>query len=157
MSDDVSLREVRDEDEAVFFTQQNDPEAARMAAFPIRDRATHEAHWRKVRETRGAVVRTILCGREVAGNVVSFERNERRFVGYWLGRSFWGRGIATRALELFLDIERTRPLEAFVAKHNVGSIRVLEKNGFVRTGEGVIPPDESGNGAVEEWLMRRER
>jgi len=152
MAGDIELREVREEDEPVFFAQQNDPDAARMAAFPIRDREAHAAHWRKVRATPGALVRTVLSGGRIAGNVGSFERSGRRLVGYWIGRDFWGRGVATRALALFLEIERTRPLDAFVAKHNAGSIRVLEKNGFVRIEDGA-PPGEDG---VEEWLMRRE-
>jgi RimJ/RimL family protein N-acetyltransferase len=51
-------------------------------------------------------------------------------VGYWLGKAYWGRGIASSALALFLDDERHRPLLATVAAHNVGSRRVLEKAGF---------------------------
>jgi len=61
--------------------------------------------------------------------------NSEREVGYWIGREFWGKGIATRALSQFLEIEKTRPLCAYVAKHNVGSRRVLEKCGFILTGE----------------------
>ena len=41
-------------------------------------------------------------------------------VGYWIGRRDWGRGIATRALALFLERVTTRPLYAFVAVNNVG-------------------------------------
>ncbi|MBP8242640.1 MAG: GNAT family N-acetyltransferase, partial [Thermoflexales bacterium] len=59
----------------------------------------------------------------------------QREVGYWLGREFWGKGIATRALEAFLAIDTTRPLHAFVVHHNLGSIRVLEKCGFVRAAQ----------------------
>jgi len=53
-----------------------------------------------------------------------------REVGYWLGKAYWGKGIATHALELFLEIETTRPLYAAAVKNNTGSIRVLEKCGF---------------------------
>jgi RimJ/RimL family protein N-acetyltransferase len=49
-------------------------------------------------------------------------------VGYWIGREYWGKGVATEALSQFLaHAEVRRPLHAAVAKHNVGSIRVLEK------------------------------
>ena len=58
----------------------------------------------------------------------------KREVGYWIDRAFWGRGIATTALTAFLRLEQTRPLYAGVAKHNVASIRVLEKCGFVIDG-----------------------
>ena len=41
-----------------------------------------------------------------------------------------GRGVATEALSAFLRLEPIRPLYAGVAKHNVASIRVLQKCGF---------------------------
>jgi RimJ/RimL family protein N-acetyltransferase len=41
-----------------------------------------------------------------------------------------GRGVATQALAAFLGLEPVRPLYAGVAKHNVASIRVLQKCGF---------------------------
>jgi RimJ/RimL family protein N-acetyltransferase len=47
-----------------------------------------------------------------------------------IDRAFWGRGIATAALSAFLSLEQTRPLHAGVAKHNIASIRVLQKCGF---------------------------
>ena len=57
-----------------------------------------------------------------------------RGVTYWLGREHWGKGVATRALAAFLEIETARPLHAAVAADNAGSIRVLEKCGFTRAG-----------------------
>ena len=71
----------------------------------------------------------------VTGNIVSWIHSGQREVGYWLGREFWGRGIATRAQQAFLAIDTTRPLHAFVVHHNLGSIRVLEKCGFVRAAQ----------------------
>jgi len=65
---------------------------------------------------------------------VAFEQFGRPSVGYWLGREFWDRGIATRALAEFLTLIPTRPLYARAASDNVGSIRVLEKCGFIRHG-----------------------
>lgn len=77
---------------------------------------------------------TILYDEQVAGNIVSFERDGVREIGYWIGREFWGRGIATRALTRFLEISKTRPLHAYVVRDNVASIRVLEKCGFIVCG-----------------------
>ena len=51
------------------------------------------------------------------------------------GRTFWGKGIATSALAKFLVVEKRRPLLAVVAKHNAGSIRVLEKCEFAISSE----------------------
>jgi RimJ/RimL family protein N-acetyltransferase len=79
--------------------------------------------------------KAILVDGAVAGNVVSFRNEGKTEVGYWLGREFWGRGIATEALREFLVPVDERPLCAGVARHNAGSIRVLAKCGFVRRGE----------------------
>lgn len=129
------LREVRDDDVPVFFEQQQDPEANLMAAFPARDREEFMAHWEKIRVDPTNVLRTIVVDERVAGNVLSFLSKGEREVGFWLGREHWGGGIATRALSEFLTHETRRPLLAAVAPHNTGSLRVLEKNGFRRTGE----------------------
>ena len=56
-------------------------------------------------------------------------------VTYWLGKAYWGRGIATQALAAFLRVQQRRPLIARVAKDNIASIRVLQKCGFVLTAE----------------------
>jgi RimJ/RimL family protein N-acetyltransferase len=55
-------------------------------------------------------------------------------VTYWLGREFWGPGIATAALRKLLEIVAERPLVARAAADNAASIRVLEKCGFVFSG-----------------------
>ena len=65
-------------------------------------------------------------------------RSERE-VGYWLGREFWGRGIATAALGLFLKLERTRPLVAYISAGNPASRRVIEKSGFSYVAEVDVP------------------
>jgi RimJ/RimL family protein N-acetyltransferase len=59
-------------------------------------------------------------------------------LGYWLGESYWGKGLASEAVKLVVkhgfehfDIER---IFAAAFEYNIGSIRVLEKNGFVKEG-----------------------
>jgi len=123
------LREVVDEDIPVFFEQQNDPEAIEMAAFPPREWEPFRAHWDRIRQDETCVTKTIVSDGQVAGNIGSWQRDDRRYVGYWLGREFWGKGLATQALaELVEELER--PLYAEVSTTNIGSIRVLEKCGF---------------------------
>jgi RimJ/RimL family protein N-acetyltransferase len=130
------LRDVVDDDLPIFFEHQRDPEAVAMAAFPAREYDAHMAHWTdNVLPDETAFKRTIDVDGQVAGNVVSWEADGRRLVGYWIGREFWGRGIATRALAEMLEELTERPLHALVAPHNLGSIRVLEKCGFVRVAE----------------------
>ena len=102
-----------------------------MAAFPSRDRAAFDAHWeRNIFGNPLNLMQTILVDDDVAGNIGSWTHNDERFVGYWIGKAYWGRGVATRALHAFLDVEQTRPLYAHVVQRNAGSIRVLEKCGF---------------------------
>lgn len=149
----VSLRDVTEDDLPVFFEHQLDPEATRMAAFPARDRSAFMAHWRRLLADDTVVKKTVISDGRVAGNVVSFEQDGEREVGYWLGRRYWGKGVATAALSAFLDLVETRPLYARVAKHNVGSIRVLEKCGFEITGEESEPSDTPGE-VTESFVLR---
>jgi RimJ/RimL family protein N-acetyltransferase len=51
-------------------------------------------------------------------------------VGYWIGRQFWRRGIASAAVAELLGQVKIRPLYAHVANHNICSKRILEKCGF---------------------------
>ena len=112
-----------------------------MAAFASREEDEHDAHWQRILADDTVVVRTILLAEEVAGNVVSWVHEEKRAVGYWISRRFWGRGVASKALALFVDEIPERPLYAYVAEHNAGSIRVLEKCGFKVTGSRRKPGD----------------
>lgn len=126
----VGLRPVVGSDLPLFYEHQLDPEATHMAAFTARDHDAFMEHWRKIMADDAAIVRTILVEGEVAGNVVSWENDGVREVGYWIDKPLWGKGVATRALTLYLELVPVRPLRAHVAAHNVGSIRVLEKCGF---------------------------
>jgi RimJ/RimL family protein N-acetyltransferase len=81
------------------------------------------------------LLKTVLFDGQVAGSVVSFILGGEREVGYWIGKKFWSKGIATQALAEFLNHIKTRPLYAHVAKHNIASRRVLEKCGFTVIGE----------------------
>ena len=147
----ISLRAAEAADGEILYEHQADPVAAEMAAFPSRDRATYLDHWQKVvlANPRG-ITRIIVVDGEVAGNIVSWVDPELgRLLGYWLGREFWGRGVATAAVSAYLSEVRERPIHAFVVAHNVGSQRVLEKNGFVR----VAHTPELAEDGVEEFLF----
>lgn len=134
----VTLRDVVDRDLPHFYDHQLDPEANRMAAFTAEDPAdigAFRAKWERIRSDPTTLNKTILYGDEVAGHIASFIRFGEREITYWLGREFWGKGIATQALALFLDHDPTRPIYARAAKDNIASIRVLEKCGFEVIGE----------------------
>lgn len=147
---DIRIRDVSEADLPILCAQQLDPEATRMAAFPAREPEAFMAHWRvKVLGDASTRKQTILFDGQVAGHIGSWSQGERRLIGYWLGKEYWGRGIATRALSDFLLQETHRPLYAQVAKHNVASIRVLEKCGFTQVGAEVSASGDE----VEEVTM----
>ena len=148
---DVRLRDATHDDLPIFYEQQRDPVASRMAAFASRDLDAFMEHWTgRILGDETGVAKAVLVDGRVAGNVLAFDHDGRREIGYWIGREFWGRGVATRALAAFLGEVRDRPLYAGVAKHNVASVRVLEKNGF----EIVDEPVEPAADGVEELLLR---
>ncbi|HEV8460975.1 MAG TPA: GNAT family N-acetyltransferase [Gaiellaceae bacterium] len=141
------MREVVEGDLPTLFEYECDPEAAAMAGFPSRDRDAFMAHWAKLLANDSALTMTIVADGEVAGNIGCWEADGQRFVGYWIGREFWGRGLATQAVAELADMVEARPLYAHVVKSNVPSIRVLEKNGFVEVER------HTGENGIEELVM----
>jgi RimJ/RimL family protein N-acetyltransferase len=126
-----------------------------MAAFTAKhpaDRAAFDAHWRKVMDDPRIIIRTVLYRGEVAGYVLVHPWFGEPEIGYWLGKEFWGRGVATTALSAFLGIVMTRPLYARVAKDNIASRRVLEKCGFTISGEDKGFANARG-AEVEEFIL----
>jgi RimJ/RimL family protein N-acetyltransferase len=81
-------------------------------------------------------------------------RRRRARGTYWIGRSFWGKGIATGAFGAFLAVDPSRPLQPRVYE-NVASRRVLEKCGFrvIATERGFA---EARSGEIEEFALRLE-
>ncbi|MBX2999399.1 MAG: GNAT family N-acetyltransferase [Caldilineaceae bacterium] len=136
--DNLLLRDVVEDDLSHFFEQQLDADANWMAAFTAKnpaDRAAFDAHWRKILADDRIIMRTILWEGEVAGYISVHSWFGEPEVGYWLGKPFWGKGVASAALAAFLGQVEIRPLHARVAKDNLASQRVLEKCGFTLSGE----------------------
>ncbi|MGH9880451.1 MAG: GNAT family N-acetyltransferase, partial [Pyrinomonadaceae bacterium] len=61
-------------------------------------------------------------------------RAHRVEFGYWLARPYWGQGIMTDAVRVFVRYAFSElgllRLTAHVFESNIASARVLEKNGF---------------------------
>jgi len=148
----VTLREVIDADLPVLFEHQADPEAVKMAAFPSREKDAFMSHWAKIRLGEDISIRTILVDGIVAGTILAFEMVGKFEVGYWLGREFWRRGIASEALNQFLGQITRRPLYARTAKHNIASQKVLQKCGFEIIGEDSWTPSPE-IGLTQEFIL----
>jgi RimJ/RimL family protein N-acetyltransferase len=150
----IILYDVAEADLPIFYEQQLDSEATQMAAFPSRDRDVFMEHWAKIMNNKNAIVKTIFFDGRVAGNIVTWQQSGKWEVGYWLGKEYWGKGIATKALAEFLAYVKIRPLYAHVAKHNIGSFRVLQKCRFKVSGEDKFS-DISGK-EIKEFLFKLE-
>ena len=159
MTNDIYLRDVIEADLPIFFEQQLDPEANRMAAFTAKDPTDREpfmVKWGKILADERIRIKTILYGEQVAGHIVSHGWFGEPEVSYWLGKEYWGRGIATAALMQFLEVVQMRPLYARAVKDNIASIRVLEKCGFTACGEDRGFANARGE-EVEEIIFRLEQ
>lgn len=152
----ITIRDVEDSDIRVFFEQQLDAEASRMAAFIWRnshDRAAFDAHWARILNLPDVVNKTILWGEEIAGHVACFPHEGKFEVTYWIGKDYWGKGIATEALKKLLQEIAHRPIFGRTAKDNIGSIRVLEKCDFKIIGEDKGYA-QARDKETEEYILR---
>jgi len=136
----VQLRDVIESDLPIFFEYQLDPDANYMAAFTARDptdRDAFMAHWARILSDETITIQTILFNSQVAGSVASYKDEEfgELEITYWIGREYWGKGVATRALSAFVEFVMVRPLYGRAAKDNKASLRVMEKCGFTICGE----------------------
>lgn len=134
----IRLRPTAPGDLSALFELQCDPESNAMAGTKPRTREVFFAVWERIFADPGVNSRVIEIhverggehGTEIVGSISRFQADGHDCVGYWIARAHWGRGIASRALEMFLIEETRRPLHATVARTNAASHRILEKSGF---------------------------
>jgi len=135
----ISLIKSTAEHLPIFFQNQTDSEANQMAAFTSKDPNDKEAYinkWTKHLNSDSITMRTILQDDEIVGTICTYPMHEELHITYWINKSFWGQGITTKALQLFLLEFSTRPLHASTAFDNHGSMKVLLNNGFQKSGSG---------------------
>jgi RimJ/RimL family protein N-acetyltransferase len=154
----VKLRRSQKADLEFFFQFQLDKEAIYLAAFTPKNPADKEAYFEKYAkflDDPTINMQTILVDGTVAGSISKFEMEGDAEITYWIDRNFWGKGIATAALQNLLAIEGARPIFGRVAFDNLGSQRVLEKCGFIRIGEdrGFANARQA---EIEEFIYRLE-
>jgi len=152
----ITIREVESSDLETFYEHQLDPEAIRMAAFVGKDRkdkAAFDAHWDKILKSPQNINRTIVADGQIAGYIACYPDGDHLEVTYWLGREFWGKGLATQALTRMLDLVVERPIFARAATDNIGSIKVLQKCGFKIIGKNKGFANGRGE-ETEEYILR---
>jgi RimJ/RimL family protein N-acetyltransferase len=153
---EVALRAIEDSDLDLLFAMMRDPESVRMAAFVAKDpddRAAFDAHMARIRARGDVTNRVITLDGRVVGTIAAFVIEGDTEVTYWVDRNYWGQGIAGRALAQLLELVRVRPLFGRAASDNAGSIRVLERAGFVRIGTDVGFA-EARKAEIEETVLR---
>lgn len=132
----VMLRAVQPADLPALFAFESDPRWCEVAVVKPRSAEVFESVWADIFKAwatgdSSVMQRTILVDGEICGLIGCRLLGDRHVVGYGLGQAYWGRGIASRALELLLEQMPIRPLYATAAASNAASIRVLIKHGFV--------------------------
>jgi RimJ/RimL family protein N-acetyltransferase len=154
----IAIRPVEDADLDALFDQMRDPESILMAAFTPDDpddRSAFDAHMAKVRSSPGITHCAVTCDGRLVGSIAAFVVEGETEVTYWIDRAAWGRGIASQALQLLMDLVPDRPMHARAASDNAGSLRVLEKAGFTVIGTEIsFAPGRNGN--IEETILRRD-
>lgn len=141
----IQLRPTIAADVPNFFEFQLDPEGNRLAGTKPRDLAKFNAIWERIlADPIAAAVtpRTILAGDTIAGTINIFPRDGKNYIGYWLAREHWGRGIATRAVALLIAEFTPRPLFAQIAAHNVASLKALQRSNFTIISQEFMPETE---------------
>lgn len=135
---EIKLRKTVVDDLEILFRFQLDKEANNLAAFTSKDPTDKSAYlikYTKLLSEPTVNNQTIIIDNIIVGSIAKFEIDGQAEITYWIDKKFWGKGIATKALELLLTIENTRPILGRVAFDNYGSQKVLEKCGFVKIGK----------------------
>lgn len=156
---DVALRPIDDADLDALFDQMRDPESVRMAAFTSTDpddRAAFDSHMSWIRSAPDLTMRAVTRDGRLVGSIGCFVVEGNTEITFWIDRAVWGQGIAGRALALFLDTVRVRPLFARAASDNAGSLGVLRKAGFTIIGTEISWAN-GRNAEIEETVLRLDR
>lgn len=152
----ITLRDVAAGDLDEFFRFQQDADAAHMAGFAPtnpNDRSIFDHHWSELLNDEKSLVRTIDADGQPAGSIAVFRDGDVHEVMFWTDKQFWGQGITTTAMDLFLDEFTPRPLRARVVVDNVGSLKILESRGFTEVGEEQVFSNARAEVVTEKILQ----
>ncbi len=101
---------------------------------------------------------TLRPSKDLLGIICLLRMKKEHFrteLGYALVRPYWGQGIMSEAVDIVVrhafNTLGFHSIEAGVGPENKGSIRVLERNGFVQ--EGHLKEDTYQNGAFTDTLL----
>ena len=162
----ILLRPWRDSDAEALFKYASDPEVGPRAGWPphksveesleiIHTVFNNDTNWAIELKATGEAIGAIGYMPTHESNLPS--REGELLVGYWVGKPYWNQGICTEALEVMLEhIRETTDIKSLISSHyfdNPASGRVMEKCGFVPTGETCI--DEKLTGTTKPTRVMR--
>lgn len=137
----IELRDRTEETVRVYFNMTRDEEIQSLC--PQKAKTEDEAvadFYETLSDNAKSYGRTIYIDGEYIGDIwcycIDRDENPNAMVSYCIfKKEYWGRGIGSIALEMFLkeitEKFQLKSIGAFTYANNIGSIRVLEKNGFV--------------------------
>ncbi len=134
---DLTLRPTTQNDLETLFKFQLDKKANYLAAFTSEDPTDKKAYtekWIRLLTDERITTKTVIEDGTIVGSITKYEMNGNAEITYWIGKEFWGKGIASSALREFLKLETTRPIYGRVAFDNIGSQKVLTNCGFTKIG-----------------------
>lgn len=134
---DLTLRPTTQNDLETLFKFQLDKKANYLAAFTSEDPTDKKAYtekWTRLLADERITTKTVIEDGTIVGSITKYEMNGNAEITYWIGKEFWGKGIASSALREFLKLETTRPIYGRVAFDNIGSQKVLTNCGFTKIG-----------------------
>ena len=79
-----------------------------------------------------------INGKVIGGIGLRDITSHKAEIGYWLGKKYWGKGIATKAVQLITNFGfkqlKLKRIYAHIFSKNKASARLLEKNNYKREG-----------------------
>ena len=110
--------------------------------FPFPYTKVHAENWIKycqdISGSQDIFEKAILIDNNVAGGFGTYfsSNHDKAKIGYWLGEKFWNYGIMTsltkKLIEVLKKYSKVKEIYTLVWDSNIGSKRVLEKNGFLK-------------------------
>lgn len=147
----ILLRPWNDNDADILFKYASDPDVGPRAGWPphksveesleiIRTVFHNDTNWavelKETGEPIGAIGYLPSNGNKIPA------RDGEPLAGYWIAKPYWNHGICTEALRLVIEhVRKTTHIPSLVSGHyvdNPASGRVMEKCGFVATGETYV-------------------
>jgi ribosomal-protein-alanine N-acetyltransferase len=135
----IELRKFEQKDEALLISYLNDEAQTHFLSARLPQPYTKEAAtWWVNTGSKIGVVYAIIHNGIFVGSISAipgeFEKQKTAEIGYWVAKPYWGKGIASEALQKFTELlfENTDfiRLNASVFEGNFGSAKVLQKCGY---------------------------